>query len=246
MIKNRRTIAGIGLSAFVCLSSVLFGIGPAATGPAFSDKELMDGFERTVFGLEYHTWSWQPHIVKKYTAPVRFYVHNHARRKRTRDVHRFLRSLPGKIRGLKIKIVKRPEDANFKIYVVDRTQYQNVVRQSVYNNPKAQTPGHCLVRVLSDRRGISSSAAVIVSDEGEFLFKRCLVEEILQGLGPMNDDPRLSHSVFNDRSRHSRFTQFDRYILNMLYHPSVRPGMSKRQAKKILPSVTSEVRRYVR
>ena len=80
-------------------------------------------------------------------------------------------------------------------------------------------------------KGIKRSAAVIVSDEGEFLFKRCLVEELLQGLGPMNDDEDLIHSVFNDSSRHSRFTVFDQIILNMLYDPRIKPGMSMKQTK---------------
>ena len=103
-----------------------------------------------------------------------------------------------------------------------------------------------LVRVVSGRKGIKRSAAVIVSDEGEFLFKRCLVEELLQGLGPMNDDEQLTHSVFNDSSRHSRFTVFDQIILNMLYDPRIKPGMSMQQTRPILPLVARDARRRVR
>ncbi len=93
--------------------------------------------------------------------------------------------------------------------------------------------------------GIKRSAAVIVSDEGEFLFHRCLVEEVLQGLGPMNDDDTLIHSVFNDRSHHSRFTAFDQILLNMLYDPRIKPGMSTTQLQNILPLVARDARRRV-
>ena len=65
---------------------------------------------------------------------------------------------------------------------------------------------------------------MIVADEGDFLFRRCMVEEVLQGLGPVNDDRTLSQSVFNDRSPHSTFTSFDRHLVNMLYDPRVAPG----------------------
>ncbi len=217
-----------------------------AAEPAFTDRELMDGFMKTVFGLEYRTWNWQPYLVKKYSRPVRFHVVNLAARNRTRAVHRFLGGLDRQIRGLHTSIVARPEEANFTIFVVDRAQYATVVRQEIYDDEGADAPGRCLVRVLSDSRGITASTAVIVSNEGEFLFKRCLIEETLQGLGPMNDDRTLVYSVFNDQSRHSRFTRFDRFILNMLYHRRIRPGMTKRDARAVLPSVVRDVRRYVR
>ena len=73
-----------------------------------------------------------------------------------------------------------------------------------------------------------------------------MVEEVLQGLGPVNDDPTLKQSVFNDRSRHATFTNFDRHILNMLYHPLIRPGMSKEEASVVLPRVAAEVRARLR
>ncbi len=102
------------------------------------------------------------------------------------------------------------------------------------------------MRVLSGKSGISGSAAVIVSDEGEFLFRRCLVEEVLQGLGPMNDDETLEHSVFNDTSHHARFTAFDRYILNMLYDQRIKPGMNSKAALDLLPIVIRDTRRNLR
>lgn len=216
-----------------------------AAEPQFSDRELVDGFMRTVFGLEYRTWNWQPYLVKKYNRQVRFHIVNLAAKNRKRAVTRFLRSLDGLIHGLHTTVVRDPKSANFTIFVVDRQQYATVVRQEIYNDPKAAAPGRCLVRVLSDAQGISASTAVIVSDEGEFLFRRCLIEETLQGLGPMNDDRSLTYSVFNDQSRHSRFTRFDRFILNMLYHRRIRAGMSKREALAVLPGVLRDVRRYV-
>ncbi|WP_242390276.1 DUF2927 domain-containing protein [Polymorphum gilvum] len=203
----------------------------------------MAGFVNTVFGLEYRSWSWQPYLVKKYTRPVRFQVHNLARRNRTATVEAFVREIDRKIHGLSASMAATPEEANFHVFVVDRSQYVDVVRRDIYRDMTATAPGRCLVRVESGRRGITRSSAVIVSDEGEFLFNRCLVEEILQGLGPMNDDPSLAHSVFNDYSRHSRFTAFDQFLLNMLYDPRVKPGMNRPQMEEILPVIVRDVRR---
>ena len=34
----------------------------------FDREEILNGFEKTVFGLEYRSWSWRPYLVKKFTA----------------------------------------------------------------------------------------------------------------------------------------------------------------------------------
>lgn len=210
---------------------------------AFTDAELLDGFARTVFGSEYPSWGWQSRMVKKFAVPVRLYVDDRSTARRGADVLSFARSLPALIEGLQVTPVGSPAEANYRIYVVDRDDYQGVVSREVYGRPSSSfAPGRCLVRVVSDRRGILRSDAVIVADEGDFLFRRCLVEEILQGLGPVNDDESLGDSVFNDRSRHSSFTLFDRYLLNMLYHPLIRPGMGKSEALRVLSSVIADVR----
>ncbi|WP_417666580.1 DUF2927 domain-containing protein [Roseibium sp.] len=229
------------------LIGLLFCGASSTSGSAqpFTTDELLDGFQKTVFGLEYRSWSWRPYLVKKFTVPVRFYVHNLARKNRKPLVTRFVSGLDRKIHGLNSTLASSPDTSNFQIYVVDRRQYADVVRDKIYNDKNAKVPGRCLVRVVSGRRGIKRSAAVIVSDEGEFLFQRCLVEEVLQGLGPMNDDQSLTHSVFNDTSRHSRFTVFDQIILNMLYDPRIRPGMSAQQIETLLPLIARDARRLV-
>lgn len=219
---------------------------PIASAARFSDEELINAFNSTVFGAEYSNWGLHTHIVKKFVKPVRVYIDNRSARDRRRAVARFVRSLPRSIRGISVKIVQRPQDANFTIYVVDRKAYKDVVRNEVYQRKSMSVPGRCLVRVISSPNGIRRSDAVIVSDEGEFLFRRCLIEETLQGLGPVNDNPSLVHSVFNDTSKHSRFTKHDQYILNMLYDARVKAGMSQREVAEVLPVVIRDARRRVR
>lgn len=228
------------------LASAMTAPPAVAANDSFTTDELLNGFEKTVFGLEYRTWSWRPYLVKKFTRPVRFHVHNLSARDRTTTVHKFIREIGRRVGGLSASVVTDPLAANFEVYVVDRAQYEQVVKKNIYKNDRARVPGRCLVRVVSGRKGIKRSAAVIVSDEGEFLFKRCLVEELLQGLGPMNDDEGLIHSVFNDSSRHSRFTVFDQIIMNMLYDPRIKPGMSRKQTREVLPLVVRDARRHVR
>ena len=215
---------------------------PATPGRAFSDAELIDGFMRTVFGSEYGSWGWQSLTVKKFVEPVRLFVDDRSSTQRGAAVAAFARTLPALIDGLSLGIVSDPAAANFRVFVLDRADYVRVVSREVYGRADSTyAPGKCLVRIVSTRRGITRADAAIVADEGDALFRRCLVEEMLQGLGPANDDDTLSESVFNDRSPHTIFTRFDRHILNMLYHPRIRAGMSMDEARAVLPAVAAEV-----
>lgn len=214
---------------------------------AFTDDELIDGFDRTVFGSEYTTFSWQSHLVKKFDTPVRLHVDDRSAARRGGEVADFARSLPHLIEGLQLSVVEDAADANYRVFVIDRADYRDVVARELYGEPSSTyAPGRCLVRIVSTEAGISRSDAVVVADEGEFLFRRCMVEEVLQGLGPANDDDALSESVFNDRSRHAVFTPFDRRILNMLYHPLIEPGMTRAEADRMLPRVAAEVQARLR
>ena len=210
---------------------------------ALSDEEIIRGFNLTVFGAEISNLGFQARYVHKFRDEVRFKIHNLSRKDRSGAVKEFVNSLPSRIAGLQTRVVDGDERANFNIYVVDRADYLKTVRENVERRANARAPGRCLVKSRFTTRGIIRSDAVIVSDEGEALFKRCLIEEILQGLGPLNEHTSLRNSVFNDTSRHTRFTLFDQFILNMLYDERVKNGASPRSVNRVLDEVLADTRR---
>lgn len=235
---------------FPALTRLLVLVGmslaPFAPAAAFTDASIVDAFYKTVFGSEYGGGGWQSRIVKKYVKPVRFYIDDRSGTGRGAEATRFVLSLPSLIYGLETSVVDNPSRANFRVYIIRRSDYRDIVSTRIYRNRSASfAPGKCLVRLISGRRGISRSDAVIVADEGDFLFHRCMVEEILQGLGPVNDNVSLTESVFNDRSKHATFTLHDRYLLNMLYDPRIEPGMTIRDVHPLLPSVVARVKARV-
>ncbi|PCI04025.1 MAG: hypothetical protein COB78_06670 [Hyphomicrobiales bacterium] len=233
---------------FACCAVLfsLFALGGNHAHAVARDAEVIRGFNLTVFGAEYAPFGFQSRYIRKFRKPVRFYIHNMSRKNRTKAVRRFILGLNRNIKGLKTRIVSSPAKANFIIHVVDRKDYVNIVRTKIYRRPNAATPGKCLVRSVFSRRGIKRSDAAIVSDGGEKLFKRCLIEEILQGLGPLNEHRSLWRSVFNDASKQVSFTRFDRLILNMLYDPRIKNGASLEKVQKILPEVLRSAKRRVR
>jgi len=210
---------------------------------ALTDEELIRGFNLTVFGSEIAPLGFQANYVHKFRDEVRFKIHDLASTSRRSAAEQFINSLEQQISGLNVRIVNQTERSNFNVYIVDRADYAHVVRERVEKRSNASVPGKCLVKSRFSRAGISRSDAVIVSDEGEALFRRCLVEEILQGLGPLNENTSLKRSVFNDTSTHTRFTEFDRIILNMLYDSRIKNGASERSVSRVLREVLSDTRK---
>lgn len=214
---------------------------PAAQ--AASDAEIIRGFNLTVFGAEFSPLGFQSNYVRKFNGTVRFHIENLSKRNRTGEIKAFILSLNNLVGGLRTQVVSSPQSANFIVYVVDRKDYVATVREKVYGRSSASTPGKCLVRSVFSTSGIKRSDAVVVSDEGEALFNRCKTEEILQGLGPLNEDPSLGESMFNDRTRHTSFTRFDRLILNMLYDRRIANGATLPSVQQLLPAVLRDAKR---
>jgi hypothetical protein len=227
------------------------GVAAALAAPASAkddpDAAVLNGFMKTVFGVEYHASTPAANRVKKYTRPVRVYIDNRSRIDRRGAAAAFVDSLRTKIGGLDISRVSSPKAANFFLHIVDNADYGSFARDLTRASGASSGIGQCMARlVVGWGTAISRTDAVVVSDLGEGLFRRCLIEETLQGLGPANDDAGLGESVFNDYSAITRFTKFDQTIVNMLYHPRIRAGMTPDQVRPLLPGVLADVKKRLR
>jgi len=223
---------------FICLLFPAFAVQPVAAGSASVNPELVKrDFMRVMLSAEFGGNTRFGRSIKKYNRSVRFAIINHAKEDRRAAVRSFIWELPEKIEGFDASVVSDPDRANFRIHVVDQDQYADVIRNDIYNDRRAKVRGQCFVHVMPGKRGIQETNVVIVSDRGERIFNRCLVEEVLQGLGPLADKGHQDYSIFNTASQHSSFTLHDRVLMNALYDPRIKAGMSKAEVKKVLPAV---------
>ncbi|MEM8663601.1 MAG: DUF2927 domain-containing protein [Pseudomonadota bacterium] len=216
----------------------LVGVGTTGAQPSGTSAAVAHGFFKTVFGLEYGGHA-DAQKVKRFASPVRFHVSDRSGRNRLPAARRFLATLPRRIKHFSAVEVLAAERANFRIVVVREADFASVVARELKADALAMN-ARCIVGVTTRDGRIQHSVAIIVGDD-DYLFARCLVEEVLQGLGPMNDSRELPDSVFNDESKHARFTAFDAAILNVLYHPAIRPGMTGSQAQRVLPTALRDL-----
>lgn len=96
---------------------------------------------------------------------------------------------------------------------------------------------HCLVFAFSNTRegyDYAQAIAVIRSEHPDLLRLSCIHEEVAQGLGLGNDDPRARPSIFNDDDEFALLTTHDELLLKILYDPRLRPGMTADEAMPIV------------
>lgn len=243
--RTRRSRGLARASTLAAAAFLLVAAHPAQAQRLPKDAAILEGFERVIFGAELRGTFSDDSYLKRFAGPVRFRIESTATIDRAPAIRAFVRKMGRQIAHLDTGMAGREEPANFVVHVVDRADYQRVGRE-VYRNPFYRVPGNCIVRSVYGRGGISRSDAILVSDEGEALFRRCLVEELLQGLGPLNDDADAATSVFNDTSLLTSFGAYDRLILNMLYDRRLEPGMSRRAAEPLLTKILSDTKRRLR
>lgn len=94
----------------------------------------------------------------------------------------------------------------------------------------------------SDRPNSYVSAIAFVRAEHPDLFRQsCYHEEIAQGLGLANDNPRVRPSIFNDDEEFALLTRHDEILLKMLYDRRLRVGMDAAEARPIIAQIAAEI-----
>ncbi len=227
-------------------SNLLCSAPALAADPLSTDTEIIRGFNKTIFESEYGGGQSPSQVyVRKFSKTVRFYLRIKTNKPVQSQLQQFILSLPSLISGLDVQLVNHPARANFVVHVVPRSAYVTTVRNAVYKDKNKTPQGRCMVRSIYSRSGIKRSDAVIVADQGDSQFKRCMIEEILQGLGPLNDDPALTKSMFNDQTRFTTLQRFDRMIVSLLYDPAIKAGASRQAIEAVLPTILRRVRRHI-
>lgn len=101
----------------------------------------------------------------------------------------------------------------------------------------------CAVYAFSDRTNPDTyvaAIAIIKAEHPDLLRLSCIHEEIAQGLGLANDSPVARPSIFNDDEEFALLTTHDELLLQMLYDPRLRPGMTAAQARPIIAQLARE------
>jgi hypothetical protein len=219
----------------------------AAERRIFTDAQISGGFFKTVFGAELRLRG-RTDVIRKYDGPVRAFVESRAKPDRRADVAKVIDDIRARVNHLDIALTEDRDAANFFVTLVRDRDLVRTVR-NMYGRERARRIARLDPQCLSGFRKdnafrIVQSNVLLVADAGEFIFYDCAYEEILQALGPINDT-NVPWTMFNDDVQMGFFDLYDQYILNILYDPRIRPGMSRKEVRALLPELLPQVRAWV-
>ncbi|WP_249779837.1 DUF2927 domain-containing protein [Bradyrhizobium sediminis] len=247
-------LAGIGFEA-VAWPPVASAEIPAiasrqrAERKIFTDSEIVDGFLKTAFGAEYHL-AGRVDRIRKYQTPVRVFADGN-RSDRKAQLTKIVADIARRVQHLDIAMADTGDGANVRVKLV-RDRDLNRTISTFYGSERArEIRGSLDPQCLSGFRKneqfeIEHSDVIITVDNGDFTFFDCAYEELLQSLGPINDTATVPWTMFNDSVSMGFFDVYDQYILNLLYDPRIKAGMTVAEVKEVLPAVLVDVRRWVR
>ncbi len=216
---------------------------------SFTDSEITEGFFKTAFGAEYHL-AGRVDRIRKYDMPVRVFADGN-RPERKAQLAKVVADIGKRVQHLDIAMAESSANANVLVKLVrDRDLYRTIT--TFYGSERAREIRSSLdPQCLSGFRKnenyeIEHSDVILTVDNGDFTFLDCAYEELLQSLGPINDTSSVPWTMFNDNVSMGFFDIYDQYILNVLYDPRIKAGMTVAEVKAVLPDVLADVRTWIR
>jgi Protein of unknown function (DUF2927) len=216
---------------------------------SFTDSEIVEGFFKTAFGAEYHL-AGRVDRIRKYEGPVRVFADSN-RPDRKAQLAKIVADIATKVQHLDIAMAENSDGANVLVKMVrDRDLYRTI--STFYGGERAREiktslDPQCLSGFRKNEKfEIEHSDVILTVDNGDFVFLDCAYEELLQSLGPINDTSSVPWTMFNDNVSMGYFDVYDQYLLNLLYDPRVKAGMTVAEVKAVLPEVIADVRAWVK
>jgi len=204
---------------------------------------------KTAFGAEYHL-AGRVDRIRKYELPVRVFVDGGSKQRKA-QLAGVIADIGARIAHLDIAMAERVEDANVVVKLV-RDRDLNRTIATYYGSERAREiraslDPQCLSGFRKNEKyEIEHSDVILTMDNGDFVFFDCAYEELLQSLGPINDTNSVPWTMFNDKVSMGFFDVYDQYLLNLLYDPRIKPGMTTEEVKAVLPEALIDARAWVR
>jgi hypothetical protein len=215
----------------------------------FTDSEIIEGFLKIAFGAEYHL-AGRVDRIRKYEVPVRVFADGN-RADRKAQLSKVVADIARRVQHLDIAMADNSDGAHVLVKLVrDRDLFRTI--STFYGSERAREihtslDPQCLSGFRKNEKfEIEHSDVILTVDNGDFIFFDCAYEELLQSLGPINDTSSVPWTMFNDNVSMGFFDVYDQYILNVLYDPRIKAGMTVGEVKAVLPEVLVDVRVWVR
>jgi hypothetical protein len=211
----------------------------------FSAAELERGFLALAFGSDLRIGA-RPLGIRRFDQPIRAHIIGGGSIDRTIEMARVLEEYAREVPGLELSIAPASAPAEIELRLIDEKDFQSALEAAfgakIAKAFVARTDPQCMTSVRSTADGkIVHSVSFIIVDKGDDVFLDCAYHELLHAFGLSNHDQHNAWTTLNQRRMVGYLTTYDRSLLTLLYDPHIKPGMTMRQARAVLPRVIAQL-----
>lgn len=233
-LQHSRSIASRLWHLFACLLVVC--VGSATAMPEVqhwqNKRYIEDSFYDIVLRGEYEQV--RP-VIRRWAQPLRIWMRSTAgdafEQKRLLAMH-FIHL--GDIIGLPVELVDHREQANVRVFFTsEKDTSATVAREMSPMAVRQLNHSVCLGQIRFNRWAEITRGTVVIPVERAMRQGKmvpCVVEEMTQMLGLINDSERYYPTVFSDLTDDELLTGLDYVLLKLLYSSALRTGMTISQA----------------
>lgn len=233
----------------------LQGCASAPTAQDLTDEDYVRNFRTVAFYREFDADKIQQPLTR-WEGPLRVALVGDVKTRYSEYTRLHLEDLAS-LTGLDIALAPH-EEANILVilspepferaldtYRADYRSYFSSDRAMEAITAQMKAEATCYARVITDEADdnvITGAMALIPTDQGRFVVRACIIEELTQAMGLFNDSDEIRPSIFNDSSPNMVLTEHDRILLRVLYDSRLRPGMTWTQAEPVVRLVVAKLR----
>ncbi len=139
--------------------------------------------------------------------------------------------------GIRFIRTHTPENSQLKIWLIQDRYFKAHLQKITRSEQQAvqlARKSNCFATFKIAKNAAIQEATVIIPADHAFkkgLYLACVVEEITQIMGLPNDADWVSPSIANDLDKQETLSPLDRLFLQILYDPSLKPGMDIQTAR---------------
>ncbi|MGE0564730.1 MAG: DUF2927 domain-containing protein [Pseudolabrys sp.] len=255
-MKSRPIIQAVVVVALCLAGAAAFAAGgkrpppPGAFDGApdeftrFSSAELMRGFLALAFGSDLSIGA-RSKGVRRFTHDIRARVISTGSVDRKAAMEKIIAEYAWAVPGLRLR-VSDDDDADITVRLIDEKDFERALETAFGRETArafvAKTDAQCMTSVRSDQDGeIANAISFVIVDQGDDVFLDCAYHELIHAFGLSNHDDDNPWTSLNQKRQVGYLTVYDRALLTLLYDPRLRPGLSRAEARRLLPRLIRDL-----
>lgn len=198
--------------------------------PEYTVEDVILYFNEVCLQAEYSI-SGDPSLLQKWTAPITYYIHGEPTDQDLAVVNSLVQQLNA-IEGFPgIRVVQNEYEAVLPIYFCTKQELSDRMGSST----GYEELDGAVTFWYNGAQEITDAIICIRTDLPQSLRNSVILEEIYNGLGPIQDTVlRPDSIIYQNYSETQSLSSVDTLILQLLYHPQMQCGMTAEQCESVI------------